>query len=201
MSQLVFLVNIPRVYQTHRPAQLRRWYRPPPKLRPTSKRKLPNPTDAQLHASGPSRLESVIGELVARASHKHALFRDDKASVYHYLEEATRTTAYAASIKLFQRRKDGRGAWLALHGQYAGKDKWEAEIKFQGAVQSRGLSLVRLRNFDRLDACKILRSRQKNTQAGYIDKFRAPRVVRANGYSKHKALMLDDLLNQQFTLV
>jgi hypothetical protein len=134
MSQLLFLVNIPKVYQTHRPAQLRRWYRPPPKLRPTSKRKLPNPTDAQLHASGPSRLESVTGELVARASHKHALFRDDKASVYHYLEEATRTTAYAASIKPFQRRKDGRGAWPALHGQYAGKDKWEAEIKFQEAV-------------------------------------------------------------------
>jgi hypothetical protein len=50
------------------------------------------------------------------------------------LEEATRTTAYAASIKPFQRRKDGRGAWLALLGQYAGKDKWEAEIKVQEAV-------------------------------------------------------------------
>jgi hypothetical protein len=81
-----------------------------------------------------SEHESVTGELVARASHEHAFFRDDNASMYHYLEEATRSTAYAASIKPFQRRKDGRGAWLALHGQYAGKDKWEAEIKIQEAV-------------------------------------------------------------------
>jgi hypothetical protein len=78
--------------------------------------------------------ESVEGELVARASHEHALFRDDNASVYHYLEEATRSTTYAASIKPFQRRKDGRGAWLALLGQYAGNDKWEAEIKIQESV-------------------------------------------------------------------
>jgi hypothetical protein len=37
--------------------------------------------------------ESVTGELVARASYEHALFRDDNASAYHYLEEATRITA------------------------------------------------------------------------------------------------------------
>jgi hypothetical protein len=62
------------------------------------------------------------------------LFREDNASVYHFLEEATRTTAYAASIKPFQRRMDGSGAWLALLGQYAGNEKWEAEIKIQEAV-------------------------------------------------------------------
>jgi hypothetical protein len=78
--------------------------------------------------------ESVTGKLVARAYHEHALFTDDSASVYRYLEEATRTPAYTASIKRFQRRKDRRGAWLALLGQYAGNDKWEAEIKIQEAV-------------------------------------------------------------------
>jgi hypothetical protein len=71
---------------------------------------------------------------VARASHEHALFRDNNASVFHFLKEATRTTPYAASIKPFQRRKDGRGALLALLGQYAGNDKWEAELKIQEAV-------------------------------------------------------------------
>jgi hypothetical protein len=80
--------------------------------------------------------ESVTGELVARASHEHALFRDDNAAVYHYLEEATRSPAYAASIKPFQRSKDGRGTWLALLGQYAGNDKREAEIKIQEADTS-----------------------------------------------------------------
>ena len=61
--------------------------------------------------------ESVEGELMATASHEHALFRDDNASVYHCLQEATMSTAYAASVKPFQRRKDGSGAWLALLGQ------------------------------------------------------------------------------------
>ena len=69
------------------------------------------------------------GELVARAAHTHALSRDDNSVVYYHLE--TRGTSYAASIKPFQRGKDGRGAWKALTSQYAGKDKWEAEIKCQ----------------------------------------------------------------------
>ena len=73
---------------------------------------------------------SVEGELIARASHTHALFRDDNSVVYYHLEEATRGTSYAASVKPFQRGKE-RGAWKALSCQYVGKDKWEAEIKHQ----------------------------------------------------------------------
>ena len=68
------------------------------------------------------------GELVARAAHTHALYTDDNSVVYYHLEEATRGTSCAASIKPFQRGKEGRGAWKALTSQYAGKDKWEAEI-------------------------------------------------------------------------
>jgi hypothetical protein len=74
---------------------------------------------------------SAEAELVARAQHNHALYRDDNANVYYKLEEATRTTAYAASIKPFQRTKNGRGAFQALTNQYAGQDKWEAELKKQ----------------------------------------------------------------------
>jgi hypothetical protein len=72
---------------------------------------------------------SVEAELIARASHGHAMFRDDNAKVYYYLEEATRTTVHAASIKPFQRAKDGRGAWKAIISQYAGEDKWRMELK------------------------------------------------------------------------
>ena len=45
---------------------------------------------------------SVEAELIARASHAHALFRDDNSDLYFLLEEATRGTQYAASIKPFQ---------------------------------------------------------------------------------------------------
>lgn len=74
---------------------------------------------------------SVEGDLIARASHNHALFRDDNAKVYYLLEEATRGTPYAASLKPYQRLKDGRSALSSLRKQYAGRDKWEAEIKRQ----------------------------------------------------------------------
>jgi hypothetical protein len=73
--------------------------------------------------------EAIEIELTARASHTHPLYREDNSTVYYKLEEATRTISYAASIKPFQRTKNGRGAWMALSNQYAGKDKWEAEIK------------------------------------------------------------------------
>ena len=46
-------------------------------------------------------------------------------------EEATHSTSYAASIKPFQRTKNGHGALLALTNPYAGNDKWEAEIRKQ----------------------------------------------------------------------
>jgi hypothetical protein len=65
------------------------------------------------------------------ASHTHGLFCDDNAEVYYKLKEATRSTPYADSIKPYQQAKNGRAAFLALSGQYAGQDKWEAEIKKQ----------------------------------------------------------------------
>ena len=77
---------------------------------------------------------SVEDELIARATHVHALYRQDNASVYYKLEEATRGTNYAASIKPFQRAKDGRSAFNAIITQYAGVDKWNAEITKQEAV-------------------------------------------------------------------
>jgi hypothetical protein len=72
---------------------------------------------------------AIETELIDRASHGHAFFREDDSAVCHKLEEATRATMCAASIKPFQRTKNGRDAWLALSNQCAGDDKWEAETK------------------------------------------------------------------------
>jgi hypothetical protein len=72
---------------------------------------------------------SVEMELTNRASHNHPLFREDNEAVYHRLEEATRGTSYAASLKPYQRTKDGRGAFEAIISQYLGEDKWELELK------------------------------------------------------------------------
>ena len=81
---------------------------------------------------------SVEADLVARASHTHANYRNDNEKVYYLLEEATRTTPYAASLKSYQRKKDGRGAWNSLRATYAGRDKWDGELKKQQEmIQSR----------------------------------------------------------------
>ena len=74
------------------------------------------------------------GDMIARASHSSCLYETDNASVYYKLEEAVRATIYAASIAPFQKKKNGRSAFLALVSQYAGDDKWELEIKRQDAI-------------------------------------------------------------------
>ena len=74
---------------------------------------------------------SVEAELIAQAYHTHTLYRDKKSKLYYKLEEAMRGTSYAASIKPFQRRKDGLGAWTSLKRQYSDNDKWQSEIKRQ----------------------------------------------------------------------
>jgi hypothetical protein len=79
------------------------------------------------YSTGDDGHGSVEGELIARASHSHAKFRDDNASVYYFVEEATRGTTYSGSIAPFQRKRDGRGAMIT--SQYAGRDKWDAELK------------------------------------------------------------------------
>ena len=71
--------------------------------------------------------------MIEFASHAHWLFKNGSSSVYCHLEEAVRGTSYASSIKPYQRRKDGRGTWLAIASQHAGKDKWDSEIKKQDA--------------------------------------------------------------------
>ena len=44
------------------------------------------------------------------------------------MEEATHSTVYAASIKHFQRKRDGKAAYGAIIKQYTGDDKWTDEV-------------------------------------------------------------------------
>lgn len=71
---------------------------------------------------------SVEEEMVARASHGHPLFREDNSKVYFLLEESLRGSTYAPSLKPYQNNKDGRSAMKSVVTQYAGIDKWQAEL-------------------------------------------------------------------------
>lgn len=68
---------------------------------------------------------SVTDELISRLSHIHPLFKTDNASVYSKLEQATRGTIFAATIKPYANAKNGRAAWHALINSHAGDDKYE----------------------------------------------------------------------------
>ena len=71
----------------------------------------------------------VTGEQALQLSHNHPLFRDDNKTFFGILEEAVRRTVYEATINPFQRRVDGRGSYLALIAQHAGRDKWIATLR------------------------------------------------------------------------
>ena len=68
---------------------------------------------------------SIIDELIARLTHADPLFKSDNASVYSMMEEATRGTVYASTVKPYSRKKDGRNAWKSMVSSHAGTDKWE----------------------------------------------------------------------------
>lgn len=44
----------------------------------------------------------------------HPLFKNDNAKGCHYLDGATRSTQYEASIKPHQNKNNGRYSWLSL---------------------------------------------------------------------------------------
>lgn len=74
---------------------------------------------------------SVEGELIARLSFDHPLYRNDNELVYSMLAKGLQGSKYAATIARFRKNgtMDGRGAFLAVTSQHAGKAVWEAIIK------------------------------------------------------------------------
>ena len=91
------------------------------------------PHPAPLVASGMPYavcFDTMMEGMIARDTHSHPLFLVDNKAVFHLLEEATRNTAYAPSLAFFFAKKhDGCGAYFAIMSQYAGEDKWLAEVK------------------------------------------------------------------------
>ena len=126
--------------------------------------------------------DTMIEEMIARAMHSHPLFLVDNKAVYHLLEEATRNTAYAPSLATFAKKHDGRGASFAIMSQYAGEDKWLAEVKVQEkfmATEWKGQSnfllealITQHRNaFTSLQECAEHTSYQVLTEEGRVRKL------------------------------
>ena len=69
---------------------------------------------------------SIIDEMIKRMTHEHPLFKTDNNTVYSMLEEATRGTPFAMTVKSYSNSKNGRAAWLSMISLHCGKDKWES---------------------------------------------------------------------------
>ena len=85
-----------------------------------------NPLDQNAYygASG-----GLADKLVASIPHIGPIYKNDIAAVYHKIEEASRGTSVESTIKPFSRRKDGRGAFLALIANHDGDVKYRAIAK------------------------------------------------------------------------
>ena len=91
---------------------------------------------------------SVEGEMIARLSHTHPLFKSDNGQVFDVIEAALCGTSISPSIAQFRKTRNGCGAYLALVSQHAGRDVWdklqrEAEHKLQN-VKWNGQTAITL---------------------------------------------------------
>ena len=72
---------------------------------------------------------SLHDELISRLTHTGAIYKNDNTSVFLKVEKACRGTSVESTVKSFARRKDGRGAFLALISNHAGDTKYRAILK------------------------------------------------------------------------
>ena len=72
---------------------------------------------------------SIEGDLTARMTHIHPLYKVDNGLVYDMIESSVRGHDVAATIAPFRRQWDGRGALLALKSQHAEKAIYNQLVK------------------------------------------------------------------------
>ena len=68
-------------------------------------------------------------ELIARLPHQGPIYKHDNATVFLKIEKASRSTSVESTVKAFARKKDGRGAFLAVMANHAGDTKYRAIYK------------------------------------------------------------------------
>jgi hypothetical protein len=76
---------------------------------------------------------SIRNEMEFCLDHDHPVFDDDNKAIFDLLHDSLQGTAFGATINPHKKKKDGRKAWYAIQRQYAGKDRWDAEVKRETA--------------------------------------------------------------------
>ena len=72
---------------------------------------------------------SVMGEMVARASHQHPLFRHDDGKVFEIVDVGTRGSYVNAAVQPWRKARKGASAVKSIRDQFAGTATWESMVK------------------------------------------------------------------------
>ena len=73
--------------------------------------------------------ELIEQEMKHCVRHDHTLAKLDNSKLFQLLEKSVQGHDVSATIAPFKRKEDGRGAFLAIRSQHAGKAVWDRVIK------------------------------------------------------------------------
>ncbi len=73
--------------------------------------------------------ESIEHEMKFCVTHNHTLGKADNSALFYILEKSVQGHDVAATIAPFKRTADGRGAYLAIKNQHAGRSVWDQVVK------------------------------------------------------------------------
>ena len=72
---------------------------------------------------------SISEELIHYTPHSGEGYAEDNAKVFQILQDMVSGTSFESSIKTFQRRRDGRGAYFVLCQHNLGSSKWDKIVE------------------------------------------------------------------------
>ena len=72
---------------------------------------------------------TLAEELIIHTPHTGSEFAEDNAKVFQILQDMVQGTSFESSIKLYQRSRNGRGAYRALCQHNLGSSKWDKIIE------------------------------------------------------------------------
>ena len=73
--------------------------------------------------------DSIEQEMKNRVRHDHTLAKSDNSKLFQMIEKSVQGHDVSATIAPYKRKEDGRGAFLAIKSQHAGKAVWDRVVR------------------------------------------------------------------------
>ena len=96
---------------------------------------LPPKSEGNPHST---KYSSVESDMIHLASHDNPWCREDNSKVGNILKKYKIGNMYTSIIKPFQKREDGRAAFMSIMFQHTGPDKWTTLLQACGSYLHTG---------------------------------------------------------------